>query len=444
MDLTRCLRCMGMMIAVGLLAGRVAADDVETLQRENQQLRERLDRLEREVEALRKELRGGWPRATEFTEREKTRLKELAARSGQPVRAGLDIELYGYVKLDAAYDDSRVNAGNFARWVESEATRRDEDQFHLTANQTRLGLRVKGPESKTLLTSGLVEVDFYGGGTENKPNPMMRHAYLTATWPEWQLSILVGQASDVISPLVAPTINYSVAWWQGNIGYRRPQVRLTKTLLVAEQVEAKLELALARTIGRTNSFTGPNYDTGQQAGPSFQGRASVSVPGFVAGKPAVAGVSGHFAREEYANDQYVDSWSLNGDLTLPITKWLSVQAEYFYGENLDAYLGGVGQGVRALSPTNYQAITARGGWVAVTLTPWSAWQFNVGAGYDDPVNRDIPAGGRTCNQLVFGNVWYSFNANLSLGLEISYLRTHYRAQADGDAWREQLSLIYKF
>ena len=41
-------------------------------------------------------------------------------------------------------------------------------------------------------------------------------------------TILGGQTWDVISPLNPRSLNYSVYWWAGNIGYRRPQVRLTK------------------------------------------------------------------------------------------------------------------------------------------------------------------------------------------------------------------------
>jgi hypothetical protein len=89
-------------------------------------------------------------------------------------------------------------------------------------------LNFSTPTANGIETSGKLEIDFYGGGPENKNLPMMRHAFMKLDWPKRGFSILAGQTSDVISPLVPSTVNYSVAWWVGDIGYRRPQLRLTK------------------------------------------------------------------------------------------------------------------------------------------------------------------------------------------------------------------------
>jgi len=402
--------------------------NVATLQKENATLRQRVDKLENELAQIKAMLAEKGVSASGATTPAK-----------KSVLSSVDLELYGFVKLDAAHDGARTSTGNYGRWVESDSTFADDDQFSLTANQTRLGLRLTGPTDQQLRLGGLVEVDFYGGGAENKPNPMMRHAYLTAFWPELGLSVLAGQTADTVSPLVMPTVNYTVGWWQGDIGYRRPQLRLTKTALLGDKVEAKLEVAAARTIGRTNSFTGANYDTGQESGlPTLQGRASVSVP-LAAGKPMVAGVSGHWGQEEMADGNTLDTWSLNFDLMWPLTKKLSLQAEAYMGDNLEAYLGGVGQGVNGM-----QVVYDVGGWVALSLAPSAQWQFNVGAGLDNPSDNDLADGGRTYNSVVFGNVWYFFNPNFLIGFELSHLHTGYRNLRDGESLREQLSLMYKF
>jgi len=411
------LRCSRVLCLMAVL---VCATRQGTFAEDNALLRERIDKLENELSQLK---------------------KQLGAPQKKVVTSGLDVTLYGYVKLDAAHDSDRTSTGNYGRWVESSSVYADHDQFSMTANQTRLGAQVKGPEMQHLQTSGLFEMDFYGGGAENKPNPMMRHAYLTAFWPDLHLSVLAGQTSDTISPLTMPTINYTVGWWQGDIGYRRPQLRLTKTVKLADQIEGKLEVAAARTLGRTNGWTGASYDTGQEAGfPSWQGRASVSLP-LLANKPTILGVSGHWSEEEYTNRQHCASWSLNADMTLPITQWLAVQAEGVVGENLDAYLGGIGQGINT---TTVESIAAHGGWVALILTPCAQWQFNVGAGEDKPNGNDLVATSRTYNNVLFGNATYFFNTNFSIGLEVSHLQTGYKGQSNGDDVREQLSLMYKF
>ena len=110
-----------------------------------------------------------------------------------------------------------------------------------------------GPKGEDIQTGGRVEIDFYGGGAENKSNPMMRHAYLNLDWPKDKFSILAGQTSDVISPLFPDTLNYTVGWWVGNIGYRRPQIRLTKSYTLDKDMELKLEGALAQN-NRANKF----------------------------------------------------------------------------------------------------------------------------------------------------------------------------------------------
>lgn len=361
--------------------------------------------------------------------------------------ANLDVQLYGKIKADAAFDTSRVNTGNFARWVEHESTNRDDHQLNITANETRLGLRFTGPGVGDAKTSGLIEMDFFGGGAENKANPMLRHAYMQMDWAKQGLSLLAGQTWDVISPLNPTVLNYSVQWWAGNIGYRRPQVRLTKVCDLGGGTSLKLETALARSIGRTSGFD-PG-DSGEDSGlPSFQGRASLMFP-FLAGKKATVGFSGHYACEEYDTDatgrnQKANSWSANLDFDLPIVSWLRIKGEMFTGENLDAYLGGIGQGV-VIANGRLTEIQGTGGWLAASLGPWGPWSFNVGYSGEFIDDGDvIDANTRTCNSAIFGNAIYKINPNTSVGVEVSRWRTDYKGQDAGDSLRVQTSFIYQF
>ena len=57
---------------------------------------------------------------------------------------------------------------------------------------------------------------------------MMRYAYLKVCSDKDYL--LAGQTSDVISPLVPTTVNYTVLWNCGNIGYRHLQIQFGTTV----------------------------------------------------------------------------------------------------------------------------------------------------------------------------------------------------------------------
>jgi hypothetical protein len=116
------------------------------------------------------------------------------AQAPKPIMSNLDIQLYGYLKLDAAYDTSRTDDGNFARWVESEEFNDDDDQFNMTANQSRVGIKIAGVGDDEIKTSGLAEVDFYGldfdYGRQNEGYLMMRHAYMRLDWLDDDFSIV--------------------------------------------------------------------------------------------------------------------------------------------------------------------------------------------------------------------------------------------------------------
>ncbi len=373
-------------VVVVLVWGNLCLADVGSdPTKENAELKARIERLEGELAELKQIVKqqgeakpkDGGPdfaqRATpdrQKTEVEPNNLKVAAQATGKkPVTSGLDVQIYGRLKLDAAYDTSRTYTGNYAAYVLSENKKKNDNQFDMTANESRLGMWIYGPKDEEVKTSGRVEIDFYGGGTaENKSNPMMRHAYLNLEWPEDKFSILAGQTSDVISPLVEDTLNYTVGWYAGNIGYRRPQIRLTKGYSLSRDVELKLEGAIVRTIGIDNTNFG-NGDTGKDAGiPGFQGRVSMTLPlsGY---KPTTIGFSGHWAKEEYDTDTYgahrdFDSWSLNWDLLHPVSEWLTIKSELFTGKNLAAYLGGIGQGINI---SQWKEIGSTGGWAEASL-----------------------------------------------------------------------------
>jgi len=408
------------------------------LARENTALQNRVENLEKQVENL--------------SARVGQENEPLGTTSGKtPLWSSLDIQFYGYIKADAAYDDSRTTSGNFVLWADNEAQRDDDDEFNMTANETRLGFLINGPKDGNMETSGRVEFDFFGNyAEENKAKIQMRHAYMQFLWPQEQFSILAGQTWDVISPLNPSTLNYTVLWGVGNIGYRRPQIRLTKDWDLSEETSLRLQGAVARTIGDDEGTT----EAGEDAGfPSFQGRAALTFPWLAQG-PTTFGVSGHWGQEEYdempSGHGEADSWSLNLDLLQPLCEKMTLKAELFTGENLNAYFGGIIQGVRPIkngagTTIGYDnEIATKGGWVALALGPWDKWSFNTGIGIDDVDAGDVNVGQRTLNRSIFGNAIYALNKHADVGLELSHWRTDYRGDGDADDFRVQAAFKYKF
>ena len=65
-------------------------------------------------------------------------VSSVQAQDKIPLWSSVDVQFYGFIKLDAAYDTQRSYPGNFVQWVESDVTNTNDDQFSMTANQTRL------------------------------------------------------------------------------------------------------------------------------------------------------------------------------------------------------------------------------------------------------------------------------------------------------------------
>ena len=64
------------------------------------------------------------------------------------VLSKFEMKIYGYVKLDASYDTQRTSAGDLMFYVLPEVNGDKDDEFNMTAKETRLGLDILGPHSR--------------------------------------------------------------------------------------------------------------------------------------------------------------------------------------------------------------------------------------------------------------------------------------------------------
>ena len=411
-----------------------------------EKLQERIDKLEGELKLL---LKGQESAQEEDKARVKSiegkveKVEKKAEEAATRVLSGFRFKPYGYIKLDAVYDDSRTNYGNFILYVPDESKNDNNNEFNMTARQTRIGLDILAPESSDWEAKGRIEIDFYGDGTakhENKAEPLLRHAFLEVK--KGQFSLLAGQTFDLISPLVPDVLNYTVGWAGGNLGYRRPQLRLTNIYPLNESSKLSMALAIARTSG-IGDFMGENV--GENVGfPTVQGRLALTTK-LLTKKDTVFGISGHYGEEEYQGR--IKSWSINGDFDIPLSDRVSVKGEVFVGYNLDDYFGGVFQGVNT---TTQKAIRAIGGWMQAGYQHSKKWRYNVGLGIDDPRNDDLTYNPdptknmRDRNSFYYGNVMFNLIPPVNIGLEYSYWETGYLNQSSGTDNRIQTSIIYNW
>jgi len=436
------------------------------------QMQKRIEELEKQVNELKLMLQEQQKARTEEkarvdkVEQKVEKAEKSKAASPSVVSAASSIisdfkfKPYGFVKLDAAYDDSRLypSSGNFALYVPSEqwgpGRHKNDNSFSMTGRQTQVGLYILAPETYSWVAKGRLEIDFYGDATqhENKANVLLRQANVELT--KGNFSIIAGQTNDLISPLTPNVLNYTVGWAAGNIGYRRPQLRFTYTHPFNKNNKLISALAIARTKGTVNEdFDLDLKNDGEDVGyPTVQARIAYATKLF-AGKESVFGVSGHYGKEEIdwgeinpaLHQKRMKSWSMNGDFEVPLTNSLSFKGEGFVGENLDDYFGGILQGINN-DKTQKQftsIIKSMGGWGQLAYQ-YNKWKYNVGAGIDDPRNEQLSKGMRSRNTFYFGNLYYNLIPPVNLCVEYSRWKTDYIQKADGIDNRIQTSVIYSW
>ncbi len=416
-------------------------------------LQMRIEKLEEELNELKQLMRQQQERSEEGTDNinigrnEESSAKKTAKEAVETHAINkFQFKPYGYIKLDASYDDSRTNYGNFVLYVPGEPENKNDDEFNMTARQTRLGMNITAPSFADWTAQARMEVDFYGDGStrhENKAEPMLRHAFFRLK--KGGLSLIAGQTSDVISPLNPYTLNYTVGWAGGNIGYRRPQLGMTYDYPLNHKNRLFTAVSIARTSGLVNEdldLDGQN--DGEDTGiPSIQARLALATKCFTK-KESVFGLSGHYGEEEMNWDtieRELKSWSINLDFDIPFSNQISLKGEAFVGRNIDDYFGGILQGVNVVAG---EGIKAMGGWAQVRYQPDQEWQIHAGFGLDNPSDKYLNPGMRAKNRFVYLNGVFEVIPSVTVGLEYSHWETEYKEMSSGTDNRIQTSFIYSW
>ena len=280
------------------------------------------------------------------------------------------LQLYGFFKLDAAYQDGGVNGLTFPRY----AVPGDGNLF-LSVTHTRFGFKYAGTPlaNGTFGVAAVLEWDFFDTTSPNQMKLRFRQGYFTLA--KNNHSLLFGQAWDLFSPLGPTTLMTNGYLWQtGNLGFRHAQVRYAYSA-------PRFDFAV--------SVNDPAGSGGWSAKmPVLQGRLGLKLG---AGNKYQVGLSGIYGRENasataVAFKNKVDIAGLGLDWNLAIFKRLSIKGEYAMGGNL-AYVSSRSAWFTDTLLQEFAAKKVTAFWTELLLVKnkWSGWW---GFAFEDLRDKD--------------------------------------------------------
>jgi hypothetical protein len=372
----------------------------------------------------------------------------LAAAAAAPAAevtapdATVKLDVYGTILANSYLNSTGMFGSDVPLWAVSPSDpRAADDEFGITARQSRLGLRLRTPDLGSAKVSGVLEMDFFGsfpngGQRASFAQARLRHANVRLEWK--QGSFLAGQDWVVLAPLNPTTLShFAVVGFaaSGNLWLRYPQLRGEVWQSVGSG-RLGLTAALVRPVaGSDPDAPGAFVDAagaGERSGTPFvQGRLFYTRP--VQARTLGLGLSGHYGQESHrlgtgasVSDHDADSWGVAGDLQLPIGKVLLLQGEAWTGENLDSFQGGINQGV-LVHGSEVAPLSASGGWAQLSLTPPSVKtvSLHLGAGIDDLDEEDLAPGMRARNRSFMGSVIWKPTAQWQAAFEYGHVSTNY-------------------
>lgn len=343
---------------------------------------------------------------------------------------GAKISMYGFLQFNSVTEDgvTRTTATNWS-YVAPSDNKKGGTRTLLNVNHTRIGFNFSGPaKDGEPEVTGKFESDFNQAADRNtngNPGFRIRQSFGQVKFKDLGLTLLLGQAKEVVSPLDPSVLSEGTVNYAGNIANRKPQIRLSQAL-------GAMEIAIAAVDDQ-----GANIPSV----PAFQGRIGAKIPAGWAGEKQnlEMGVSGHFAKEKNADtvdnqsyQQVPRSWSIDVDLSLPIISTLGLSGEFFYGQDLRRYANGSVGLTPADNADPTKGVKSLGGWGALGLKLPASLSFYGGLGVESISNDDdLKPGVRNSNMAIFTNLKYNFISNAFLGFEYFRIATDYANKADG-------------
>jgi hypothetical protein len=315
-----------------------------------------------------------------------------------------------------------------------------------TLRQSIINLDAHGPDIFGAATSGDISVDFFGGSPTTNYGVTaglirMRTANVHLAWKNTTLNI--GQDTPFISPL-NPTSYATLAEpamsWSGNQWVWTPQVMVEHRVALRDDSNIVLQ--------------GGVLDPLTEEYPPFQGR--VATAGEASRIPAIAGriaydrtrlrlpfsfgFAGYRAQQRH-HEGRADSWSVNTDFRLPLTRFAELTGEWYSGQAVGGLGGGIWTSVGYASDfSQLVPMRSSGGWAQLKLMPAQRVEVNTAFGQDNNHSSSVHHFANEVsdygfsplqkNRTIFSNVVFKPNSVLLFALEYRHIFT---APASGAA-----------
>lgn len=364
----------------------------------------------------------------------KEQLNQL--KQTQPSKPSVEVpsktrmDFYGFLRLDTLFDTGLTNFATVPFYVNSpddpNKKGTGDQQITIHPRNSRFGVNFSWERSSKWNVTGKLEVDWhntYNITPESRPAPRIRLAYIQLQRKDY--SLLLGQTWDVISPLLPSPNDDSVLWNAGNLGDRRPQIRLSYAPK-DKPVSWTLALGLTGAVD-AKDLDGNKVRDGEDSGlPNVQCRLAWK------SENLTLGLWGHYAWERtvkpIGGGTNFNSHSLGLDLQWEIAPKWALRGEVWTGRNLSDFRGGVAQGVNA---SLGREIASKGGWLELGYDVSPKHRIAVGYAIDDPNDGDVPDGGRTKNFVWYLHNRFKLSDEVVLGVNYLFWTTKWKGLATG-------------
>jgi hypothetical protein len=341
------------------------------------------------------------------------------------------LSIYGFARLDVLVDDSRMsNVANPDFVMLEPSTGRLDGELTMTPRLSRLGLGIDKwdlDDNDTITGEGKLEIDFAGGTGVDAIR--LRHAYGAVHFGRKNLvQILAGQTWDLVSPLFPSVQNDNQLRFAGNIGDRRPQVRIEG--FPVDRVHFGIGAAANGVVDKMDLDGDGRLDGVASGLPMFQWILEYRQR--MKGDIFRMGFSGHVASTKLADGSEQPASSVAMHLFVPASKEIIILGEGYLGQNIADLGGGVGQGV---NPVQMKPVRSVGGWMEVAMLPSKRHMLAFGTSVDTAVADDVEVGDRTRNSTTYGVLRYKPRSTLQLAVEYLYWKTTYKEMGSGIANR---------